>query len=377
MSENTLIINGELVGFEPGQTILEVAREQGIHIPTLCHLPQVEATGVCRICVVEVAGADRLLPSCATPAGEGMDIKTDSPRVHEARKNILEMLVASGDHNCVVGNMPPEEWLDFQMAAMNKPWHGKICPAHGDCRLQDLAVEYGVRLENREGAGWEYPLDDGHPLIVRDYSRCIKCGRCVQACNEVQVNVAIPAPWGPRKDSNPESGWYPVADYDECVYCGECVQACPVGALFDKKTFGKEIGWGAERVRTTCPYCGVGCQVWLHVVDGKVVRVTGVEGAEPNKGSLCVKGRFGFDFIQSPERLTKPLIKENGQFREAGWDEALDLVAARFASLRDEHGSDCLAGLTSARVTNEENYLMQKLVRAGFGTNNIDHCARL
>ena len=130
-------------------------------------------------------------------------------------------------------------------------------------------------------------------------------------------------------------------------------------------------------MRTTCPYCGVGCQMWLHVKDGQVVRVSGVEGVAPNQGSLCVKGRYGFDFIQSPERLTKPLIKENGNFREAEWDEALDLVASKFADMRDRHGSESLGGLTSARVTNEENYLMQKLVRAGFGTNNIDHCARL
>ena len=375
--EGKITLNGREVEFTLGQTILEVAQDNQVHIPTLCHLPKAGHAGICRMCVVEVKGSDKLLPSCETPAAEGMDIWTDTPKVVEARRDILRMLIASGDHNCLVMNLPPEKWTEFQLEVMDKPWHQTICPSHGACELQNLAVEYGIDASNSQPGIRTVSLDDQHPLIVRDYSRCILCGRCVAACNEVQVNLAIPQPFGRREEHEDEKGWFPVADYDHCVHCGECVQVCPVGALFDKKTYGKEVGWEAERVRTTCPYCGVGCQMWLHVKDNEVVRVSGVEGVEPNQGSLCVKGRYGFDFVQSPERLTKPLIKENGKFREAEWDEALDLVASKFTALRDEHGPDSLGGLTSARVTNEENYLMQKLVRAGFGTNNIDHCARL
>ena len=287
-----LKINGREVEFQPGQTILEAARQAGIEIPTLCHLEGAPATGACRICVVEVTGSDRLLPSCETPAQEGMEVWTDRARVIQARKAILEMLVASGQHNCFVSESDPDEWTQFQLEAMEAGGHGEICPAHGDCRLQDLVVAYGVRPENLKPAQGPFPVDDGHPLIQRDFSRCIQCGRCVSACNEVQVNLAIPNPFGRREEHSDEQGWFPVADYDHCVFCGECVQACPVGALTEKKAVNKGRHWEAEKTKTTCPYCGVGCQMYLHVQDGKVVKVTGADNI-PNQGSLCVKGRFG------------------------------------------------------------------------------------
>ena len=168
----------------------------------------------------------------------------------------------------------------------------------------------------------------------------------------------------------------PLRDSD-CVFCGECVQACPVGALVEKDVRYRVRPWETEKVKTTCTYCGVGCQMVLHVKDGQVVRVSGAEETAPNYGSLCVKGRFGFDFIHSPERLTVPLIKEKGTFREASWEEALDLVAKKFTDIRDVQGPDAIGVLTSARITNEENYIIQKFTRAVLKTNNIDHCARL
>lgn len=373
----SLTINGRSVSCEAGLSILDAAAGVGIKIPTLCYLKEAFPTGACRICVVEVEGRDRLLPACETPADEGLVVQTESSRVREARKAILEMLLASGQHNCFVTDLDPDKWTSYQLEAMATPTHGTLCPAYGDCTLQDLVVLYGVKAEGIEPAKGPFPVDDEHPLILRDFSRCIQCGRCISACNEVQVNAAIPEPYGRRADRPPEQGFYPFPDYDQCVFCGECVQACPVGALVEKKAHGIGRHWEAEKVRTTCPYCGVGCQMWLHVQDGRVVKVSGVEEVVPNQGRLCVKGRFGYDFIHSEERLKVPLIKENGRFREASWDEALDLVAKKFSEIKESSGSDALAGLTSARVTNEENYLMQKLVRTGFGTNSVDHCARL
>lgn len=369
-----LYLNGKQVSFEPGQTILQVAQDNGVHIPTLCHLPQAEATGVCGICAVEVEGCDKLMPACSTPASEGMRIKTDSARVWESRRVTFKRLVASGDHNCFVMRLPPDQWTDAQMRVMNKPWHDRLCPAHGNCKLQDLVVAYGLDPQELMPGEVEHPLDDSHPVIVRDFSRCIHCGRCAQACNQVQVNLAIEAPAEMTQEAI--QNWHPLVDYEKCTHCGECIQACPVGALFEKKAYGKSNGHEAEKVRTTCPYCGVGCQLWLHVKDGKVVKVTGVEDGSPNLGRLCVKGRFGYDFIHSSERLTTPLIKENGEFREASWDEALDLVAKRFMEIKEKHGPDALAGVSCARSINEDSYNMQKLFRAVIGTNNIDHCAR-
>lgn len=374
---STLLLNGQEIEFEPGQTILQVAKAHGVHIPTLCHLQDADHKEVCRICVVEIKGSDRLLPACATPAVKGMEIQTDSSRVREARKIIIEMLVATGQHTCFAWDRPREGWTGAHVRAANRPWHQIMCPADGDCRLQELVREYGVDTTDLVPQDFEFPLDDEHPLMVRDFSRCILCGRCVAACNQVQVNLAIPYPYGRREEKPLPQGWFPLADYDQCVHCGECVQACPVGALFEKRAFGLARAGETNKVLTTCAYCGVGCQMWLHVKDGRVVKVTGVENAVPNRGRLCVKGRFGYDFIHSPDRLTVPLIKENGTFREASWDEALDHVAGRFAQILRAHGPRSLAGLSSARVTNEENYLMQKLVRTGFKSNNIDHCARL
>jgi predicted molibdopterin-dependent oxidoreductase YjgC len=211
---------------------------------------------------------------------------------------------------------------------------------------------------------------------VRDFSRCIQCGRCVQACNEVQVNQAIHFGYRGAVTKIITAGDRPYKDSD-CVFCGECVQVCPVGALVEKDARYQVRPWETKKIRTTCSYCGVGCQLYLHIKNKRVVKVTGVEEVAPNYGSLCVKGRFGYDFIHSPARLTVPLIKENDQFRESTWEEALDLVARRLGEIKNQYGSDRIGVLSSARITNEENYIAQKFTRAVLKTNNIDHCARL
>ena len=376
ITENTISINGNEFSYEPGETILDVARKHDIDIPTLCHLKGASPTGACRMCVVEVEGARTLLASCATPASPNMIVETESPNVVETRKMLLQLLLASGNHNCAISGSTGSDWTGFQLKVHKEDGSDELCPVWGDCRLQELAYRYQVSGDQFDSTEVSYPMETVNPFIVRDFSRCILCGRCVQACNDVQVNNAINFGYrgAPTKIVAAEDK--PLRDSD-CVFCGECVQACPVGALVEKDARYAVRQWDTAEVRTTCTYCGVGCQIDLHIQDGKVVKVTGAEDLPPNSGSLCVKGRFGFDFIHSPERLKTPLIKENGDFREATWDEALDLVAEKFGSIKDAHGSDSIGVLTSARVTNEENYIANKFARAVLKTNNIDHCARL
>ncbi|MCB2188762.1 MAG: formate dehydrogenase subunit alpha [Deltaproteobacteria bacterium] len=352
-NQPTLRLNGTEVPFTPGQTILEVARDHGVPIPTLCYLKGATPTGACRMCLVEVKGARSLVASCAMPAGRGLEIATDSEAVRKSRKLNIELLLASGQHNCLT------------------------CEKNGECKLQALAYEYGIKEIRFEGQTQTYPAENLNPLIIRDFSRCILCGRCVQACNELQVNRAIGYGYRGAASKIVTTGDRPY-DQSDCVFCGQCVQACPVGALTEKKAKGKGRPWETRQIRTTCPYCGVGCQMNLHVKDGRISKVTAVEEAQPNQGMLCVKGRFGYDFVHSPERLTTPLIKGvDGRHHAASWEEALDLVAGTFRAIREEHGPDALAGISSARSLNENSYNMQKLFRAVLGTNNLDHCARV
>ena len=348
----TLTLNGKNVSFEPGWTILEAAKSAGVDIPTLCHLQAADHKGVCRVCVVEARGSDRLLPACATPAVEGMELWTDSPAVIEERKLIVELLLAEGDHNCL------------------------CCEANGDCVLQRLAYAHGVKNAPVANPLATRLVDDSQAFIFRDFKKCVMCGRCVAACNEIQVNLAIPLPFGRREDRPSPAGWLPLVDHERCTQCGECVQACPVGALTEKGAKGRGRSWELTKVRTTCPHCGVGCQQWLHVKDDQIVKVTAVEDARPNLGMLCVKGRFGHDFVGAAERLTTPLIKENGDFRPADWDEALDLVAGRLAAIKAAHGPEAFCGVADAGGVNEDAYNMQKFFRAALGSNNVDHRGR-
>ncbi|MBN2402964.1 MAG: formate dehydrogenase subunit alpha [Spirochaetes bacterium] len=349
----TFILNGKETVFTPGQMILDAAQKAGIKIPTLCFLKDTAPTGACRVCLVEVKGARSLMAACSTPVTPGMEVMTDTGLVHKARKMSIELLLASGEHNCLV------------------------CEANGDCRLQDLAYFYKISNLRFPKSEAKFHIEDDNPFIIRDASRCILCGRCVQACNELTVNRAISHGYRGANSRIVTGGDQPYNN-SECVFCGQCVQVCPVGALSEKKSKGLGRSWELKTVRTTCPYCGVGCQLNLHMKGEQIVKITGAEDGAPNYGRLCVKGRFGYDFIYSRDRLTTPLIRqENGDFRKASWDEAFDLVAEKFKEIIKESGPDAVAGISCARSINEDSYNMQKLFRAVFQTNNIDHCARV
>jgi len=351
-AENTLTINGTLVSFAPGETILQTAERHSIWIPTLCRLKRASPTGACRVCIVEIDGQSSPVRSCSTPTEAGMVVRTETSAIRAARRRTLIRLLSSGYHECL------------------------LCPASGDCRLQDMAYRYGAMGSHTSAPKTDFDFEDVNPFIVRDFSRCIMCGRCVKACREIQANDAIDFNRPQQPDRIITPGDRSLKDSD-CVFCGECLQACPTGALVHRNAPPEPRGWETRTVKSTCTFCGVGCQIRLHVRDDSVCRVTGAEDSPPSYGSLCSKGRFGFGFIHSPERLTSPLVKERGGFRQASWQEALDLVSARLSAIKAESGPDSIGVFTSARITNEENYLIQKFARAGLGTNNVDHCARL
>ena len=349
-----ITIDGEKLEFKSGQTIYEVAKENGIYIPVLCHHEHIKPVGACRICVVEVERARSLVASCAMPAEDGMVVHTNSDRVLRSRNLTVELLISGGRHNCMT------------------------CESNGNCILQDLAYSMGIEMPRFNEPEEVKPLEEANEMIVRDMNKCVLCGLCVRACNEIQVNnvidytgrgptAAVGAPFGLRYEDS------------DCVFCGECLRVCPVGALTEKQGRFKGRGDELKKVRTTCAYCGVGCQLDINVKDGKIVKITTPrEGAPPpNLGSLCIKGRFGHDFVDHTDRLTTPLIRKNGKLKEASWDEAITYVSEKLRAIKQEHGPDAIAGLASARCTNEENYLFQKFFRAVVGTNNVDHCARL
>ncbi|MCP4717599.1 MAG: molybdopterin-dependent oxidoreductase [Deltaproteobacteria bacterium] len=349
----TLTVNGKQVQGKQGQTVLEICRDNDIHIPTLCYHPKMPPYGGCRLCIVEIEKMRGLPPSCTTPAADGMVVATRSDELKRVRKTVLELLLSYGNHNCL------------------------LCEESGNCELQALVYEHGIEDVRYKSKYVPPPKDDSNAMIVRDQSKCVLCGRCVRACLDVQVNGVIDVAKRGSDSYISTFNSMPLGD-SNCLFCGECVSVCPTGALTEKQARFLGRPWEIKKVETTCTYCGVGCQLELNVKDGKVVKVSSSDKiAGPNNGSLCVKGRFGYDFIHHPDRLTTPLIKEGGTFKEASWDEALSLIAKRFGTIKADSGPDSFAFFTSARCSNEDNYLMNKFARAAIGTNNIDHCARL
>lgn len=348
-------INHRQYQAHPGQTILDLAQANEIDIPTLCYHPQLTIVGACRLCVVECD--NRLVASCTTPVRDGMEILTDSEKVIASRKTIVDLLLSDHPLDCLT------------------------CEANGNCRLQDLAYEYNLE-ESSFGRKTtpRFHRHEENPFIDVDLDKCILCGRCVRVDHEIQASFAIDfVHRGFESTISTPFAEGLAGENSTCVFCGQCVAICPTGALTYRPAKGQGRDYELEKVQTTCPYCGVGCQLELHVKNNRVIKVGSVfEAGIPNSsGELCVKGRFGYDYINHEDRLTSPLIKRNGQFVPVTWEEALNYVAQRLKEIKTKVGGRGVAGLSSAKCTNEENYLMQKFMRAVIGTNNVDHCARL
>ena len=354
MNQVTINIDKRKIVAREGDNLLRVARENGFDIPGLCYHKKLTPTGACRLCVVKIAGQSGLVMACTVHVKEGMEIIAFDNELEENRRHTLNYLLA--EHNGATDGTYFDE-------------------------LSELAKRYGLDEPEKNKYQEIYNninpvMDNSSPVLDYDASKCIKCFRCIKACDEVQGKNVLS--FSERGISS-----YIIAGLNnwaesECDGCGECVQLCPTGALVEKPHRSEiQLDNIDRKVITTCPYCGVGCQLELLVKDEKILRINGVEGVLPNDGRLCIKGRFGYDFVGDKTRLTKPLIKKNGQFVESSWEEALSLVATKFNGLRSQFGSDSLAGFSSAKCTNEENYLFQKFIRIAFGNNNIDYCTRL
>ncbi len=344
-------IDGETVRVPEGSTVLSALRSIGKDVPTLCYSERMAPYGACRTCLVEQDGG-KPVASCHTPARDGAGYRTRSARLTKLRYNIAELIVS--DH--------PLECLD--------------CTANGRCELQDFAAEVGLRTPRYENPRTHNPPpDDTHPFIKLEMDKCIGCARCVRACDEVQGSFILGMS-GRGYDVKVIAGNDTGFEAADCVSCGQCVVECPVAALEEAQT--RVSGRPDATVTTTCAYCGVGCSLNVNVKDGAVVNILPNPAGSANRGHTCVKGRFAHQFGASRDRLTKPLVRRaDGRLHEAGWDEALDLVARRLSEVRDRHGPGAFAAISSARCTNEENFLMNKFARVVMRTNNIDNCSRV
>lgn len=342
-----IVIDGKKVKAAEGSTLLEAATAAGIYIPTLCFHPDLSTFGGCRVCIVDING--KMVTACRVFVEEGMVVLTDTPEVAVVRRVTVEMILASHNPDC------------------------QSCPRNNSCALQEVSNYVGIteeRLYKLRRSVNEIPTDNSNPFFAMDHTRCILCGICVRTCQEINGVAAIDFSHRGNYTRVSALGSLPLTE-SKCESCGECVERCPTGALARKANERPSY-----EVKSVCAYCGVGCGIYLGVRGNRVVSVHGDQESLVNNGQLCVKGRFGYNFINHPDRLKTPLIKRNGQFEEASWEEALDLVASKFKEIQEKYGPEALGGLSSARVTNEDNYMFQKLLRS-LGTNSVDHCARL
>ncbi len=339
-----LKIDGREVTVEKGKTVLDACRTAGVHVPTLCADPNLEPYGGCRLCIVKVDGLRGLPTACTTPATEGMSVTTDDPEILDVRQWTMQLLLSDHPEDC------------------------ESCKQSGRCQLQDVAEHLGVRERVLQPMEREAKIDDSNACYSIDMSKCILCGLCVRACAEIQHLGAIDLVKRGYESAVEPFGGGPMKD-SICESCGECVERCPTGALVPRGHLKPE-----REASTVCPYCGTGCRIILGVQGETIVSSSGDKDSPVSNGRLCVKGRFGsFEFVSHPDRLKTPLVKTADGFREASWEEALDRVASELKKYR----GDTFGGLSSAKVTNEDNYVFQKFVRAAMGTNNVDHCARL
>ena len=362
----TLTVDGFAVTVPEGTSIMRASMEAGIAIPKLCATDMVDAFGSCRLCLVEIEGRNGTPSSCTTPVAPGMVVHTQTGRLKDIRKGVMELYISDHPLDCLT------------------------CAANGDCELQDMAgvvglrdVRYGYEGENlvfkkqdgTENFKW-MAKDESNPYFTYDPSKCIVCSRCVRACEEVQGTFALTIE-GRGFDSRVSPGMHELFLDSECVSCGACVQACPTATLTEKSVI--EIGQAEHSVVTTCAYCGVGCSFKAEMRGDELVRMVPYKDGKANRGHSCVKGRFAYGYATHKERILNPMIREKitDPWREVSWEEALTYTANEFRRIQYQHGRTAIGGITSSRCTNEETYLVQKLIRQGFGNNNVDTCARV